>query len=106
MQQARPVFFLAESVADSVPERLHKFMAAAGIASRRKCEEIIQEGRVSVNDEIVRELGRKIEPGKDRVFVDGRPIKQQRTMIVAMNKPKGVVTTMRDERGRKSVADL
>ena len=81
-------------------------MAAAGIASRRKCEVIIQEGRVSVNDEIVTELGRKIEPGRDRVFVDGRPIKQQRTMIVAMNKPKGVVTTMRDERGRKSVADL
>lgn len=87
-------------------DRLHKVMAAAGIASRRKCEEIIQQGRVTVNGDVVRELGTKVDPQKDRVEVDGRPLRKQRTVIVAMNKPKGVVTTMRDERGRPTVSDL
>lgn len=87
-------------------DRLHKVMAAAGVASRRKSEELIQEGRVRVNGEVITELGYKVEPGSDVIEVDGRRLKPQRQIVLAMNKPRGIITTMRDERGRKTVADL
>ncbi|MBM7854669.1 pseudouridine synthase [Desulfohalotomaculum tongense] len=88
-------------------ERLQKFLAHAGVASRRKCEELILEGRVKVNGKVVRELGTKIDPDKDKVQVDGRWIKQKEKYVyLMMNKPRGYVSTVSDERGRKTVMDL
>lgn len=87
-------------------ERLHKFMANAGVASRRKCEAMILQGRVTVDGQVVRKLGTIIDPEVNVVRVDGRRISVQRNVTVAFYKPKGVLATMRDERGRPCVADL
>ncbi|MBO8137900.1 MAG: rRNA pseudouridine synthase [Desulfotomaculum sp.] len=88
-------------------ERLQKFMAHAGVASRRKCEELILEGRVRVNGKVVKELGVKIHPDKDKVYVDGRLIRRkEKKVYLVMNKPRGYVSTVKDERGRKTVLDL
>ncbi len=82
-------------------ERLQKVLAAAGVASRRVCEEYIAQGRVSVNGEVVREQGRRIDPLVDRVEVDGIPVQvDSEKRYLMLNKPKGVVSTMSDERGR------
>ena len=81
-------------------ERLQKVMAAAGIASRRVCEDLIAAGRVEVNGEIVDEPGRRVVAG-DRVSVDGMPIQLDVSKrYVVLNKPTGVVSTMADEHGR------
>jgi 23S rRNA pseudouridine2605 synthase len=87
-------------------ERLQKVIAQAGIASRRDAEELITAGRVTVNGKVVTELGTKIEPRKDRVAVDGKPLKAEKYVYILLNKPKGVVTTLEDPRGRKTVADI
>jgi 23S rRNA pseudouridine2605 synthase len=87
-------------------ERLHKFMAHCGVASRRKCEELIAEGRVRVNDEVVTEFGVKVDPGADRVTVDGRRVRPERTVSLLLHKPPGVTTTASDEYGRATVLDL
>ncbi|MEW5884501.1 MAG: pseudouridine synthase [Armatimonadota bacterium] len=87
-------------------ERLHKFMAAAGVASRRKCEEMIVQGRVTVDGKAVRKLGVVIDPEVNVVRVDGRRVSAQRSVTVVLHKPKGVLATMRDERGRPCVAAL
>lgn len=87
-------------------ERLQKYMASCGIASRRKCEEIITSGRVKVNDIVVKELGIKVSP-LDKVYVDGKLIAQEeRKVYIALNKPTGYVSTVKDERGRKTIIDL
>jgi 23S rRNA pseudouridine2605 synthase len=86
--------------------RLQKLLAAAGVASRRASEQLIVEGRVTVNGEVVRELGSKADPGAD-IRVDGRRIKPAaRPRYIAMYKPKGYVTTRRDPEGRPTVIDL
>ncbi len=87
-------------------ERLQKVIAHAGIASRRDAEEIITAGRVTVNGKVVTELGTKIEPRRDRVAVDGKMLKAEKYVYILLNKPKGVVTTLEDPRGRKTVADI
>ncbi|MEZ4569324.1 MAG: pseudouridine synthase [Thermomicrobiales bacterium] len=87
-------------------ERLQKVMAAAGVASRRASEKLIAEGRVRVNGQIVRELGTKVDPDADRVEVDGQPIRSERPRYIIFNKPGGYITTLSDERGRRTVADL
>jgi len=88
-------------------ERLQKFIARAGIASRRHAEKLIQEGRVKVNGKIVTEMGTKIHPLKDRVSIDGKPLKPDtKKYYILLNKPRGYVTTMDDPQGRKTVADL
>ena len=89
-------------------ERLQKFLAEAGIASRRKSEELIAAGRVQVNGQVVRELGVKIDPAKDKVLFDNKPVKAQETkkVYIMLHKPRGYVTTMEDEQGRKCVAEL
>ncbi|MVP00083.1 pseudouridine synthase [Paenibacillus lutrae] len=86
-------------------ERLQKVLAEAGVASRRKSEELISAGRVSVNDEVVTQLGFKVNPAEDVITVDGRGIRQQTKVYVILNKPKGVITSASDPKGRKVVTD-
>ncbi len=84
--------------------RLQKYMAAAGIASRRKCEEYIAQGRVEVNGATVREPGFLVDPQRDKVRYMGKPVKsvRQKTYL-ALNKPAGCVCTCKDEKGRPTV---
>ena len=85
-------------------ERLQKLLAAAGIASRRKAEELICDGHVTVNGKVVTELGTKADLGKDRIAVDGKPIeRKERKIYVLMHKPKGYVCTVTDTHGRPTV---
>jgi 23S rRNA pseudouridine2605 synthase len=86
-------------------ERLQKVLAAAGLASRRKCEEIILQGRVTVNGEPVTELGAKVDPTSDEIVVDGKPIARQKKIYVAFHKPKGVISSAKDPGGRQTVMD-
>jgi 23S rRNA pseudouridine2605 synthase len=86
--------------------RLQKFMAECGVASRRKCEEFIQMGRVFVNGNKVTELGTKIIPNKDVVEMDGKVIKKENKVYILLNKPVGYVTSVTDDRERKTVMDL
>jgi 23S rRNA pseudouridine2605 synthase len=86
--------------------RLQKYLAESGIASRRASEQIILDGRVSVNNHIVRTLGTKVEPGHDRVEVDGRPVKPRRRLYIALNKPAGVLCTRSDPLQRHTLSDL
>lgn len=87
-------------------ERLQKILAHAGIDSRRKCEQLIQEGHVQVNGVTVTELGAKADPFRDEVAVDFRPIRKEQPVYLLMNKPKGYVTTVKDEEGRPTVMAL
>lgn len=88
-------------------ERLQKYMASAGVGSRRNCERIILEGRVKVNGALVKELGVKIDTDNDEVLVDDKLIKPEEKMVyIALNKPEGYLCTLKDERGRKTVLDL
>jgi 23S rRNA pseudouridine2605 synthase len=90
-----------------VLERLHKFLARAGIASRRQAEKLILEGRVEVDGRVVDTLGFCIDSEKVRVVVDGRPVRlPTRVRTVMLNKPGGYVTTMADPQGRRKVTDL
>lgn len=84
-------------------ERLQKVMAAAGVASRRKCEEIIVAGRVQVNEETVTTLGVKVDPNTDVITVDGRSIGSEKKIYIIFNKPKGVITSANDPEGRRVV---
>ena len=87
--------------------RLQKLISTAGVASRRAAEELIREGRVSINGEIVRTLGTKADPAVDDVRVDGRRLRfDSRQRYILLNKPKGYVTTRRDPEGRRTVMDL
>lgn len=88
-------------------ERLQKYLANNGIASRRKCEELISQGRVKVNDKVVTELGTKIDLNQDIVKFDGKEVKPIKKMVyILLNKPIGYVTTADDQFGRDTVLDL
>jgi 23S rRNA pseudouridine2605 synthase len=88
-------------------ERLQKIMAGSGIASRRKAEEMIAAGRVTVNGKVVTEQGTKADPQQDEICVDGKPLKRrERLVYFLLNKPKGYVTTVSDPEGRPTVMDL
>jgi len=90
-----------------MPQRLQKLLAAAGIASRRKAEEIIAAGRVTVNGRVVTEPGSKADPAGDRIAVDGKPLETaERHLYFLLHKPKGYVTTVSDPQGRPTVMDL
>lgn len=86
--------------------RLQKYMAACGVASRRKCEEMIAQGKVAVNKKIITEPGTKVCHG-DTVTVDGKIIRlQDKKVYIMLNKPEGFITTVSDDRNRKTVMDL
>jgi 23S rRNA pseudouridine2605 synthase len=88
-------------------ERLQKVLARAGVASRRKAEEMIAEGRVKVNGQIITELGSKADLERDHIKVDGKLLHAPRKLLyIALNKPKGVVTTVTDPQGRETVMDF
>jgi 23S rRNA pseudouridine2605 synthase len=86
--------------------RLQKYLAEAGIASRRASERIILDGRVSVNGKGVRELGTKIDPLHDKVAVDGKAIRAKRKLYIALNKPRGVVCTKAADDDRQKIGEL
>lgn len=87
--------------------RLQKYLADAGVASRRACEELIVSGRVSVNGKIVTKLGTKINPENVKVALDGKAIKQKNTKTyIAFYKPRGVLSTMSDPSGRSSLSSF
>jgi len=86
-------------------ERLQKILANAGVASRRKCEALIAAGQVSVNGTIVTELGAKADPAADIIAVSGKPIKKENKLYIMFNKPKGVITSVSDDKGRSVVTD-
>jgi len=87
-------------------ERLQKVMAEAGVASRRHAEAMIAAGRVTVNDEIVTEMGVKVDPERDRIEVDGKPLTPEAKVYLALNKPADVVTTAEDTHDRPTVLSL
>jgi 23S rRNA pseudouridine2605 synthase len=88
-------------------ERLQKIMARCGVASRRKAEEMIAAGRVTVNGTVVKELGTKADAARDHVCVDGKPLKgPERILYFLLHKPKGYVTTVSDPEGRLTVMEL
>ncbi len=86
-------------------ERLQKVISQAGVASRREAELMIKAGKVTVNGAVVTELGTKVLPGKDRVAVDGKLLKSEEQVYLMLNKPKGVVTTVKDPGDRQTVID-
>lgn len=88
-------------------ERLQKYLAAAGIASRRKSELLITSGRVKVNGSVVTQLGTKVDPDKDEVTVDGKPALAAQTFVYyALNKPRGFTTTVADPHAKRTVLEL
>ena len=89
----------------SKPDRLQKVLAQAGFGSRRGCEELIVQGRVTINGQVVNELGTRVEPGA-RVAVDGEAIRLESLVYLAVNKPEGYVSTNSDPSGRPRVVDL
>jgi 23S rRNA pseudouridine2605 synthase len=88
------------------PQRLQKVLAAAGLGSRRQCEELITAGRVEVDRHVVVELGTRVDPDQQKIRVDGVPLTSARLVYYAVNKPVGVLCTNRDPSGRPRVLDL
>lgn len=87
--------------------RLQKYLSRCGLGSRRFCESLIEAGRVSVNDQVVRQQGTEVDPESDRVRVDGKPVQMSRERRVLMlHKPAGYVTTRSDPYGKQTVYDL
>jgi len=87
-------------------DRLQKILAYAGIASRRKCEELIRAGRVRVNGTIVSELGTKVDPTRDRIEVDGAAIQFEKKTYIALHKPRGYLSDVDAERGKRLAVEL
>ena len=86
--------------------RLQKFLADAGIASRRAGEQFILQGRVEVNGAVVDQLGTKVDPLHDKIRVDGQPVRTKRKLYVALNKPRGCVCSRKDEFDRPTIYEL
>ncbi len=86
--------------------RLHKILAHCGIGSRRECETIIEQGRVTVNGRVVTKLGSKVDPDADRLMVDGEAVGIEERVYYLVNKPPGTICTNRDDQGRPRVVDL
>ena len=86
--------------------RLQKFLADAGLASRRAGEQLILAGRVTVNGQVIRQLGTKVDPLHDHVVVDGQPAKAKRKLYIALHKPRGCVCSRKDEFNRPTIYEL
>ncbi|MCL5071408.1 MAG: pseudouridine synthase, partial [Actinobacteria bacterium] len=86
--------------------RIARFLAECGVNSRRKCEALITEGRVKVNGITVNQLYFKVDPEKDRVEYDGRPLIIEKKIVLALNKPAGYLCTLKDNFSRKTILDL
>ena len=87
--------------------RLQKLIAGTGLASRRKSEELITSGRVTINGHVVKELGTKVDPERDHVKVDGKHLRSAQPYVyLILNKPKNVMSTLDDPEGRPTVKDL
>jgi len=86
--------------------RLNKFMAHAGVASRRHADELIAAGRVKINGDVVRDLGTRVNPETDQVAVDDHPVRAERHVYWAVNKPRGYLCTNHDPAGRPLALDL
>jgi 23S rRNA pseudouridine2605 synthase len=86
--------------------RLQRFLSQAGVTSRRKAETLISEGKVKVNGRVVTELGSKVDPDRDKVFVGGRRLFVEQAIYLLLNKPRGTVTTLSDPQDRPTVMDL
>ena len=87
--------------------RLNKYLADCGVASRRGCDAIIAQGRIKINGKTVTQLGIDVNPDNDTVSLDGKRLKpKRRDVYVMLHKPKGVVCTAKDDKGRKTVLDL
>ncbi len=105
----RPSASMRSVTADEAPVRLQKYLASAGVASRRKSETLISEGHVRVNGKVITELGTKVVPGRDSVKVRGEPVLPERLVYYLLNKPDGVVCSAEgtvDDRGRSTVLSL
>ena len=88
-------------------ERLQKYMASCGVASRRKCEEIILEGKIKVNGVLVNEVGTKVNPLEDIVEFNGKIIsKEENKVYIMLNKPEGYISSVKDEKGRDTILDI
>ncbi len=87
-------------------ERVQKVLAHAGLGSRRNCEELIKQGRVTIDGKIVRELGTRVDPDRARIAVDGETVRRESMVYYAVNKPKGYVSTNVDPAGKPRVVDL
>lgn len=88
-------------------ERLQKYLANCGVASRRKCEELIISGKVKVNGVIVNEVGIKVDPLKDMIEYDGKEIKKKEDKVyIMLNKPEGYISSVKDEKGRATILDI
>ena len=98
----------AELLAEQdVSVRLQKYLALAGVASRRSCEQLILAGRVQVNGKIITKLGTKVLPGKDSIFLDGQAVVlTEEKKYILLYKPVGCLSSVSDDRGRKTVLDL
>ena len=86
--------------------RLQKYLAEAGVASRRAGEQIILAGRVAVNGQTAQQLGTKVDPRRDQVAVDGQPVRAKRKIYLALNKPRGLVCSRKDEANRPTIYEL
>lgn len=86
--------------------RLQRFLASTGLGSRRRCEEYIVAGRVSIDGEVKRDLGTRVDPGRQHVSVDGRPVRQEPPRYYLLNKPRGYLCTNSDPAGRPRAIDL
>jgi len=87
--------------------RLNKYLASAGVAARRKCDDLIKAGRIKVNDEVIRQVGVRIDDQNDVVMFDNIIVSREKEFIyILLNKPKGFVTTVKDEFKRNTVIDL
>lgn len=86
--------------------RLNKFLAEAGVASRRMADELIKQGRIEVNGRVITQLGFKIDAKNDKVTFDGELVKLQKFVYYLFHKPAGYITTLKDEKGRKTIFDL
>jgi len=110
MENGRPCHRLAQDQSRRLNGpavvRLQKFLAEAGVASRRASEAIIAAGRVTVNGEVASQLGVKVDPARDRVTVDGRLVRAKRKLYVALHKPPGYVCTRTDGQAREKIGDL